>query len=392
MNKMKSKNKFQLALFLTLAIAFVWAGCSDDEDAKPFVRYIRVTEPKASDSLLVAAGQGQMIAIMGGNLKNVQQVWFNDRSATLIPTLITNSTVIVRVPSQIPGDITNEMKLVFGNGETLIHNFSVDINEPAIARMKSEYVNDGDEAVIFGDYFYAPVTVTFPGGMEGEVVSVTDTEIHVTVPDGAEPGPITVSSNFGTTESTFWFRDNRNIIADFDGPLISWTWRGSEVVVASDPEVENINGKFMRVNRGQQAAWPYMELYGGPQEEGGDIANVTKNLPEGALLNPSGYVMKFEINTLQTLAGGTFRIYIGNANNAQFADARNNTFYEWQANEDTQGQWQTVTLPWAPIYEANDFFNFSSFGYGMYIYCHGPNAAIYNFALDNIRVVPAASN
>src|SRR5690606_13335155 len=148
--------------------------------------------------------------------------------------------------------------------------FEVAINDPFLGRLKSEYVNAGDEAVIYGDYFYAPVSVTFAGDVQGEVISFTDTEIRVTVPEGAEPGPITVTSNFGETESEFWFRDNRNIIASFDVPLVDWVWRGPDFVVASDPDIENINGKFFRVNSGAQGVYPYMEVYGGPMESGRD--------------------------------------------------------------------------------------------------------------------------
>jgi hypothetical protein len=86
------------------------------------------------------------------------------------------------------------------------------------------------------------------------------------------------------------------------------------------------------------------------------------------------------------------RIYFGNAGGATFGDARNNIYYVWQANENTNGKWQTVTIPWAAIYEANQQFDFSDIGYAMYIYFHGPNAATYNFAIDNMRVVPNASN
>src|SRR5690606_21151704 len=111
---MKLKYKFPLFLFLTFIVSAIWIGCSEDEGGSPFVSYVRVTDPEASDSLLVAAGQGQMIAIMGGNLKSVREVWFNDRIAALVPTLVTDRTVIIRVPSAIPNEVTNTVRMVFG--------------------------------------------------------------------------------------------------------------------------------------------------------------------------------------------------------------------------------------------------------------------------------------
>jgi hypothetical protein len=228
--------------------------------------------------------------------------------------------------------------------------------------------------------------------VQGQILDMEETEIQVIVPDGVQPGPITVTTNFGETESDFWFRDNRNIIASFDVPLVDNVWRGTDFVVASDPDIDNISGKFVRINKGVVGAWPYMEIYGGPMEPGGDINFETQNLPEGALLNPGDYSFKFEVNTLAPMAGITARIYLGTANNAGFGDARNNIYYVWNANENTEGDWQTVTIPWADVYEANGRFEYSEIGYGMYIYFHGPNSATYNFAFDNLRVVPNTSN
>ena len=383
---MKLKSRYKIVLLLSItAMAGVLTNCSDSE-GDPFIRYIRVTNPAASDSLLVTAGQGQMIAIIGENLQNTRQIWFNDQRATLNATFITSTSIILRVPSQIPEAITNELKLIFAGGESLIYDFTVDISKPLIARMKSEYVNTGETATFYGDYFYEPLVVTFTGGVEAEIVFVDDQTIEVEVPAGAQPGPVTIASNFGVTESDFWFLDNRNIIANFEGPFVNFVWRGNDFVVSSDPDISNINGKFVRVDRGELGAWPYLEVYGGPT--GGDIAAVTLNIPEAALLNPGAYSLKFEINTLDPITGANMRLYLGGADNSSFGDARNNIYYLWQPNLDTEGEWETVSIPWADVYAANQSFPYNSSGYGMYIYFHGPNVANYNFGLDNVRVVP----
>jgi hypothetical protein len=215
---------------------------------------------------------------------------------------------------------------------------------------------------------------------------VDDQVLEVIVPDGAQPGPVTISNNFGTIETDAWFRDDRNIIANFEGPFVTGFWRGGDFVVASDPNIPNINGKFMRVNRGALAAWPYLELYGGPAD--GDVATLTKTIPEAAFINPGAYSLKFEINTLASITGANMRLYLGDAGGGAFGDARNNIYYIWQANLDTKGAWETVTIPWVDVFTANQQFAYNSAGYGMYIYFHGPNAASYNFAADNFRVVP----
>jgi hypothetical protein len=378
-------------LFLAAALAMtgILMNCSDDsEGGSPLVSYVRITDPEASDSLLAAAGQGQMVAIIGENLSNTTEVWFNDQKASLNATFITNTTIITRIPSQIPLTITNELKLIFANGETLIHDFTVDISKPVISRMKSEYGDVGDEFTFYGDFFYEPLTVTFTGGAQAEVVSVDDQELVVEVPAGAQPGPVTISSNFGVTETDGWFNDNRNLIATFEGPFTSGWWKGGDFVVASDPDIPNISGKFMRVKKGNQGAWPFMELYGGP---GGEVPGTTKFIPEEAFAKPTLYNLKFEINTLASTSGIYMRIHMGAANDAAFDASRQSKFYVWQANIDTQGDWETVTIPWADVYNANQQFEYNPDGYSIFIYCHGPNAAAYNFGMDNIRVVPVVS-
>lgn len=378
-----------IIMFLVIAVSMagIFTSCSDDDSGgKPMISYVRVTEPSSSDSLLVAAAQGQMVAIMGRNLQNTVELWFNDQQAVLTTTFITSTSIITRVPSELPEEITNKVKLIFSNGESLLYDFSVDVSEPVVSRMKSEYVNTGEVATFYGDYFYEPLVVTFSGGVEGEIISVEDQVLQVVVPDGVQPGPVTIASNFGVTETDAWFRDDRNIFADFEGPFVNGFWRGGDFVVESDPDVENVDQKFMRVNKGQLGAWPYLEVYGGPAD--GDVAQLTKVIPQEAFIDPGSYSLKFEVNTQETIAGAVMRLYLGGADGSSFGDARNNIYYTWQANLNTQGTWETVTIPWEDVYDANQKFPYNPSGYGMYIYFHGPNAAIYNFAMDNFRVVP----
>ena len=210
---MKSINKILLILLMTAGVLSVFNSCKKEEsEGTPSIDYVRITRPESSDSLLVSAGQGQLIAIVGNNLKNAVEIWFNDQKAQLTPTYITNTSILVAVPSQIPLSVNNTMKIVFKNGYELKHNFTVDISEPLVSMMDLEYVKEGEVAVIRGDYFYAPLTVTFTGDVQGQVENLTDQEIQVRVPAGALPGPVTVKTNFGETESEFWFRDNRNML------------------------------------------------------------------------------------------------------------------------------------------------------------------------------------
>src|SRR6478672_13147920 len=100
---MKSFNKTLLILLMTVGIVSTFISCKKDEaSGTPTISYVRVTRPESSDSLLIGAGQGQLIAIVGDNLENAVQIWFNDQQARLTPTYITSATLLVSVPSQIP--------------------------------------------------------------------------------------------------------------------------------------------------------------------------------------------------------------------------------------------------------------------------------------------------
>jgi hypothetical protein len=382
-NPMKFNDKRFLFLFLAAIATAVVVSCSDDDlpnNGKPKVSYVRVTDPAASDSMVVAAGQGQMLAIMGENLQGARELWINDQRATLSPTFITSKSIITRVPSQIPEVITNEMKIIFADGESLIYDFAVDISEPLISYMKSEFVNAGDLAVITGNYFYEPLTVTFTGGVTGEIVTVEDELLEVRVPDGAEPGPITITTNFGATESDFWFRDNRNIIASFDGTTAG-LWHGPNYIVSSDDDIPVINGKFIRMKR-DLGAWGWFELYVGPSNS--DAALELKNIPEEAFTRPEEYSLKFELNTLKSLTGAAIHMYIG----PDMAGERGGTNYNWQPNINTEGQWETIVIPWEDVYTANKQFPYNPDGYGISIHFSGASPVTGDFGLDNMRVVP----
>ena len=380
---MKSINKILLILLMTAGVLSVFNSCKKEEsEGTPSIDYVRITRPESSDSLLVSAGQGQLIAIVGNNLKNAVEIWFNDQKAQLTPTYITNTSILVAVPSQIPLSVNNTMKIVFKNGYELKHNFTVDISEPLVSMMDLEYVKEGEVAVIRGDYFYAPLTVTFTGDVQGQVENLTDQEIQVRVPAGALPGPVTVKTNFGETESEFWFRDNRNMLIHND-PWTGW-WGQSNVKPSTDPLA--INGNFTRITQ-NIGAWGWTEWIGGKE----DALATSHNLPDEAVLNPEKYNMKFEINTLKPYNGNRIKFMIGQVNGPD--PNWDSEPYFWEPPFDTEGEWRTVTVSFDEVV-ANYVTNWGvrPQGYGVKVWFHGPGSLDADIAFDNLRVVPKISN
>ena len=374
---MKSINKTLLALLVIMGAVTVFNSCTKDEAGTPSISYVRITRPASSDSLLVGAGQGQLIAIVGNNLQDAVEIWFNDQPSRLTPTYITNNTILVRIPTQIPIAVNNRMKIIFKNGFVLEHEFTVQISKPLISSMVVEHVKEGGIAVIKGDYFYAPLTVEFTGGVTGQLASVKDNEIEVIVPAGAQPGQITVRTNFGETKSDFWFRDNRNLLIHND-PWTGW-WGQNLVVPGTDPMA--ISGNFSRITS-NIGAWAWTEWIGGRE----DALATSRNIPDDAVINPAKYNLKFEINTLKPYNNNMIKIMIGQVNSP---DPNWNTEpYFFRPPFDTKGKWETVVIPFEEVV-ANYITNWGirPQGYGVKVWFHGPGAVDADVAFDNLRVV-----
>lgn len=377
---MKNISKTIFLLAMAFALIGIYSSCKKDNSVggKPSISYVRVTDPASSDSLLIGAGQGKLISIMGENLKGARELWFNDQRASLTPTYITNTTILVSVPSPIPLDITNKIKIYFADGDSLLYNFDVQISKPVVSGMNCEYVLKGDIATINGDFFYAPVTVEFAGGVTGEIVSIKDKILQVIVPDGAQPGQITVTTNFGVTKSDFWFRDNRNIFLSSD-PFTGW-WNSAFVVTNPGPgDPPAINGNYIRVNR-PIGGWQWTEVAGGPPDAMGPIS---KNIPDEAILKPSDYNLKFELNTMKPYNANVIKFTIGLANDF------NNDNYKWNPPYDTKGQWQTVIIPFEEIAASYGApLTVSPNGYYTRILFHGGGDLDCDMSFDNFRIVP----
>lgn len=378
------KRKFNNVHFFIIALAVLGIyACSDDSDlpndGRPMIKYVRVTNPEASDSLLTSGAQGALIAIIGENLQDTREVWFNNLKAFLKPPYVSSTSIITNIPGKIPTDITNKLYLISSDGDTLTHEFTVDIGEPYIKSMRSEYVAEGGTAFINGDFFYEPITVTFTGGVEGMVSSIEDDKIlKVVVPEGAQPGPITVETNFGETTSDFWFRDDRNIFVSSD-PFKGYS--GAEYVVTDPGEdaPRAINGNYIRINKivGDYEWTPFAE--GSPN----DFGEEAKAIPDDAILHPGDYYLKFEINTQKPYNNNGIKFQL-----AMVDGIVDNRFaYKWEPPFDTQGKWETIALSLDEVLAGiNPVLNES--GYYVRFLVHGPGQLDADISFDNFRVVP----
>ncbi len=361
----------------------------------PVIYYVRSTNPNLSDSLLVGTFMGSLVAVVGDNLENTRELWFNDQRAILNPTYVTKTSILVNVPSNVPSTVTNKMRLVFENGTELLYDFSVNVPAPELSGIKCEYVPDGEIVVLTGDFFFEP-KVTFPNDLVAEIVSVSKTQLEVKVPDGATTGQISVKTNFGTVKSKFIFRDNRNVILDYD-TKIHETWTAKLVEASSNPTLAPCSGNYAEFKSAADGAWQWAnELtmqYWAPRGRG--------NVPvaSGAV---SDLVLKFECNVPIEWRDVRMEIFFAPFSEDHGRDVAGTAMARWKpwkAGPYKTDGWVTVSIPLSEFKYTKDDADDNEVGttaisnlasltnVTMMLFgpAAGPNPV--QIAVDNIRIV-----
>ncbi|MDX9903806.1 MAG: glycan-binding surface protein [Bacteroidales bacterium] len=395
-----------MLVLVTIFTGLFFQSCEDtDEQPAPEIMYIRKTDPAKSDSLVAHAFMGDNIAIIGNNLGNVDEIWFNDQRAALNPNLVTETSIIVQVPEVIPSEVTNQMTLINSDKvNKLIYSFGVDVPAPLVDRLVCEYVAEGETAVVKGNYFVddpaSPLTVLFPGNIAGTIESSTINEIRVTVPAGTGPGQIQVKSLYGTTRSRFFFRDDRGLLLNFDDLTAAGGWR-SGVIGSSNPEP--IDGNYVRFSGamagGAGSTWNEdgfsFNLW--PAANGRpDVPVYTGELKDGEIKFEVNVVAPWESSALQMI----FTPYSITGSNSYIADGTypRGLWNPWKATGSYQTDgWITVSFPLSDFNYtfdgaecANKLTADMISGLTFYVWNGGVAGTDCNphICIDNIRVVP----
>ena len=387
---MRYNHKLSSLILTILAVAssFSLQSCKDqpDEfklsDGTPTIYYIRPASYSASDSLLVEAAPQTSICIVGTNLKSIQQLYFNDQKAVLNTSYITDNTLFVQIPSDIPDEVSDKIYMITQAHDTLTYDFHVVIPAPVVTAMKNEWVKVGEDAVITGQYFIddpnQPLTVTFTGISNSISVkvpaenfkSITRSQLVFTVPEGAEEGQIEVASVYGKGLSKFYFRDSRNLITNFDGAtdVIPQGWN----IAATYSDVNGVDGQYVQLGP--------KETEGGWVEElklpfwcgnwNGDPMSITSGpgIPLRNFLDFSdwqnmSFKMELYIPKSNPWSAGAMQILFVNYKQCANDSWQNNTYihtkadggldlpralyrpWETTGSFDTGDEWITVTIP-----------------------------------------------
>jgi hypothetical protein len=323
-------------------IGLTTTSCNKETVGTPEIFYVRVTEPAKADSLLVGAYMGNLVAIVGQNLGNAQEIWFNDQRATLNPAYVTDETILVSVPSSVPSEVTNKIRVIFKDKSELLYEFSVNVPGPVLSGIKCEYVPAGGQIELTGDFFFEP-KVIFPGNIEGVITDFEKTIMHVTVPEGVNPGSIAVQTNFGKVNSKFLFRDNNNIILDFD----TWaheSWTAPIALASSNPDPAPCSGNYAYFKHAAVGEWMWTnELtlqYWAPRNSRGNVP-----VAKGQV---SDLVFRFEANVPVEWKDVRMEIFFGLYKEDHGRDAAGTAIARWKpwkAGPYKTNGWVTISIP-----------------------------------------------
>ena len=443
-------NKIGSVLIAAMAIASTFAlqSCQDEPDkfeltgGKPIIHYIRPAKLSASDSLLVQAYPQTQLCIVGENLTSIQQMYFNDQKAILNTSFITDKTLVVQVPSDIPDEVSDKIYMITKDRDTLTYDFHVVVPAPVVSSISCEHAKPGSIATIYGSYFIddpnVPISVLFPDGtVITKFTNKTRSALSFEVPNCTTEGTVSVTSIYGTGTSTFHYLDSRGLLFDFDTPnsvtgavLGNHGWHSQ--VIETDETA--ISGNFLRlggtnVTLDADASWNdgnfSFEYWPGNWQDPEDYAG------DGVLLTDlvdftdyANMALKFEMyvptanpwsaGAMQVIVGGVTKISMGNAGTMDIygnvTAGCNNTYFNndelpralyrpWEATGsfDTGDQWITVTIPYSDFkfgmsgaaatgsLSSSDFSSLLLFVVGGGITGTECNPVI---KIDNIRAVP----
>ena len=426
----KYMNWFLVAVMTV--VGFSMTACEDEPDkyeiadGVPTVKYVRLSDPAAADSLLAGAYMANTICLVGDNLRSIYELYFNDQKAVLNTSYITDHTLLVDVPKTIPTDVTDKIYMVTKSNETISYDFKVLVPSPTVNSMSCEYAKPGSEVTIYGDYFLddanVPLTITMAGNVEvTKITNITKTAVSFILPDNAPEGYINVKSIYGTGRSKFQYMDKRNILFDWDGSHGGITlgngWRKG---VVRDSNPEGIDGSYIYFGgaamKGEVGGtWAEDEFSFNYWPDPANDYPELSSLPEFAEMikeyGVSNLQMKFEVyvpssnpwmsSALQAIFSSNDNVTLGTGNNSYFSDTSipRGLWIPWKdaGTYDTGDKWVTVSMKLSEFNKTHDGNKCDNAldksrmtGLTFFVWNGGVAGTDCNpvICIDNIRVVP----
>ena len=286
-------------------------------------------------------------------------------------SFITDNTLLVDIPKNIPSAVTDKIYMINGAGDTTTYDFHVIVPPPVVSSMSCEYAAAGDEVTITGDYFiqdpYKPLQITFNDGElpVTEIKSISKNSLTFIVPVGATSGRVYVESVYGKSKSQFVYKDTRNILFDFDGSHGGLTaghgWRPGRI------RNNGIDGSYLYLGGANMlgkvgATWDEddfaMNYWPEPSAGFPELSSITSFKEFLDTCDINDMALKFECrvpasspwsaSALQMIFTGNNNVTFQTANSQYYnADIPRGLWLPWQnsGSFNTGSHWTTVTIP-----------------------------------------------
>ena len=374
-----------------LSLAFCFTACEDEPDrfkltdGLPTVYYIRPVNVAASDSLLTGAYMGNSICLVGENLRSVYKMLFNDQVAVLNNSYITDNTLLVDVPNEIPGEVSNLIYLINKTADTVKVDFNVLVPGPTISSMKNEYAPAGTVSVLYGDYFVDDPNVPleiYVGDAKATIKDFSKSAITFEVPAAAvQNEKFKVKTIYGEAVSSFQWCDDRGMLFNFDTDPHPANHGWHAQVIETDETA--LDGKFLRLGgvdvvMTEDGAWDdghfSFEYWPGDWDDPVSYADSPRLTEYADFSDWENMSLKFEMyipsanpwmaGSMQLIVGGVDKVTDGAAGaidiDGNTTAGANNTWFNgnvlprglyipWAAtgSYDTGDEWLTVTVPYS---------------------------------------------
>lgn len=222
---MKTLNKFITSILAASILATGVISCNRIDypdryavaDGIPIVYSVRYAD---RDINITNAYMDEVVCLLGDNLRSITELWFNDQQALLNTSFITDHTLLTSVPKNMPAVQTNKIYMITANQDTVTFDFQVLPPVPKVTTLSNEWAAEGELVTLYGDFLIddaaIPLQISFPG-VDVPHANMTfngSSSVSFHIPEGAQPGFVTVKSLSGTGKSKFYYRDDRNILFD----------------------------------------------------------------------------------------------------------------------------------------------------------------------------------
>jgi hypothetical protein len=321
----------------------------------PIITAVRNYEPAPNDTILTRVLPGQHLNIVGYNLQDISEISFQGVLADLTDIAYTDSSVIVKVPSDLSGSLSSVANKIMITSKIGAGTFSIKIiGPPVIVFVSNENPIAGDSVYVYGYNLTELTEFSFAGTPITEFKELSGGNVlGFVAPELSNAGAVKVRTDGGSFTTVFNVNDvatGRLSDLEWDGSF-QWDWWAATLSVVNqaqnegwitvDPRFIGNKGKFLVVNTGIQASGA-----GQIWESAVRIPSV-KWIQDENLADPvENWALKFEMNVPNDWNGSSLCITP--------EDTEQGTFMvrlePWQVSETrtaaykTRG-WITVVVP-----------------------------------------------